>query len=67
MGAVVLGQWPALRFLSPLIEPDVPISGHPALRLASPQGPQRRRSGQAFQTQHAMVPMDHSALPPCEL
>src|SRR6476660_10368701 len=31
---------------------------HPALRLASPQGPQRGRSWQAFQTQHAVVPMD---------
>jgi hypothetical protein len=27
MGAVAWGRWPALRFPSPLIEPDVPISG----------------------------------------
>jgi len=27
MGAVAWGQWPALRFPSPLIELDVPISG----------------------------------------
>jgi hypothetical protein len=27
MGAVAWGLWPALRFPSPLIEPDVPISG----------------------------------------
>ena len=27
MGAVAWGQRPALRFPSPLIEPDVPISG----------------------------------------
>jgi hypothetical protein len=27
MGAVAWGLWPTLRFPSPLIEPDVPISG----------------------------------------
>src|SRR6202521_5825690 len=27
MGAVTWGLWPTLRFPSPLIEPDVPISG----------------------------------------
>jgi hypothetical protein len=27
MGAVARGPWPTLRFPSPLIEPDVPISG----------------------------------------
>jgi hypothetical protein len=27
MGAVAWGLWPALRFPSPLIEPDVPVSG----------------------------------------
>jgi hypothetical protein len=27
MGAVAWGLWPTLRFPSPLIEPDIPISG----------------------------------------
>ena len=27
MGAAAWGRWPALRFPSPLIEPEVPISG----------------------------------------
>jgi hypothetical protein len=27
MGAVAWGQWPTPRFPSPLIEPDIPISG----------------------------------------
>ncbi len=27
MGAVAWGLWPSLRFPSPLIEPDVPVSG----------------------------------------
>jgi hypothetical protein len=27
MGAVAWGRWPTPRFPSPLIEPDVPISG----------------------------------------
>jgi hypothetical protein len=27
MGAAAWGLWPTLRFPSPLIEPDVPISG----------------------------------------
>ena len=27
IGAVTWGLWPTLRFPSPLIEPDVPISG----------------------------------------
>src|SRR5262245_25721309 len=31
---------------------------HPALRLASPQGPRRGRSVQAFQAQHAELAMD---------
>src|SRR5262249_10246173 len=53
--------------LGPLASAPFPIPAHrtgraelphPALRLASPQGPQRGRSGQAFKAQHAAVPMD---------
>jgi hypothetical protein len=50
MGAVAWGLWPALRFPSPLIEPDVPISGirlsdwlHRKARDAALSGKRSRR------------------------
>ena len=51
MGAVAWGQWPAPRFPSPLIEPDVPISGirlsdwlHRKAHGVTDQGRRSRRS-----------------------
>ena len=51
MGAVAWGQWPAPRFPSPLIEPDVPVSGirlsdwlHRKAHGVTDQGRRSRRS-----------------------
>ena len=51
MGAVAWGQWPAPRFPSPLIEPDVPVSGirlsdwlHRKAHGVARQGRRSRRS-----------------------
>ena len=51
MGAVAWGLWPTLRFPSPLIEPDVPISGirlsdwlHREVDAGAVRGKRSRRS-----------------------
>src|SRR5215468_8757746 len=55
MGAVAWGLWPTLRFPSPLIEPDVPISGirlsdwfHRKARAGAVRGRRSRRSKPSF-------------------
>jgi hypothetical protein len=53
LGAV----WPT-RFPSLLIEPDVRISRHPALRLASSQGPRLRSIVHEPEVVHANVAVD---------
>ena len=59
MGAVAWGQWPTLRFPSPLIEPDVPISGIRLSDWLHREAHGGARQGQAFETQQAAFSIDN--------
>src|ERR1700746_4103393 len=50
--------WPSPRFPSPLIKPDVPISGIRLSGWLSARGTRRGRSGQALEAQNAEFSMN---------
>jgi hypothetical protein len=59
MGAVAWGRWPAPRFPSPLIEPEVPISGVRLSDWLHREAHDAATSWQAFEAQHPTLPMQY--------
>ena len=60
MGAVAWGLWPTPRFPSPLIEPDVPISGIRLSDWLHREAHDGAARWQAFETQQAAFSVDTS-------